>query len=173
MLIVVEGVDGAGKTTLIDSLASHSKRPFWRIQGLNPYRDSAPLESFLRWLKTIPPHVDIVCDRIPLISEPIYGTILRSFDRMEYLGAKEIDEFFQLPHLRIIYCRPSRYKLIDSVQKNPQLAGVVEHLDALLNQYDLRMACLTRTYGIHIRTHDFTVPVKSFDDFFFGGNGQS
>ncbi len=171
MLIVVEGVDGAGKTTLIDRIARECKRPFWRLQGVNPHLPEAPLESLIEWVLEKSPRIDLVCDRFSLISEAIYGMVLRNHNRLsDFLDGETCEKLIKKFVTRIIYCRPNDPTvLFKSSQTHPQLDGVDSNLTKLLELYDHIMASLEKDLGMDVRWYDFTdPPPHDLNKFIFG-----
>lgn len=138
MLIVVEGPDGSGKTSLIQrarqeitgkyfNIISHSCRPLY------PWQISEAVAILPAYAQT-----PTLLDRHPLISEPIYGPILRGESlvpgqwkdpilRRNYLG---------MTVSRLIYCRPPADQILRNLNSRPQLAGVRECLESLIRAYD-------------------------------------
>lgn len=170
MLIVVEGVDGAGKTTLINRLVEEYKQPFWRLQGINPHLPDAPLTRVLDWVSRLSPYVTVVCDRLPIISEPIYGTVLRGENRLakEYTPGQVIS-FLHHYVDRVIYCRPRSFDtLLRSSSVNDQLDGVHSNLTRLVEEYDHLMEEIMVNYATDVRTYDFTNPPADVTNFVFG-----
>lgn len=169
MLVILEGCDGSGKTTLIEQIRKQVKRYFWICRSSHPPTDVHQVWAFLRTFEGRPsPKMGLLFDRHPLISEPIYGPILREIDLLglsrnygkwsRALG-QHLHKIESAPI--IIYCRPSIETIARNVQKNApdQLAGVVERVHSLTDAYDRFFEQLEdRLEGIHLLRYDYTVP---------------
>lgn len=115
-MIVFEGPDGAGKTTLIKQFSEMYDIPVAprvvskdteALVNLQDWVDNSLEEGFQR----------TIFDRYRLISEPIYGPILRDkmqpgFADINWLGER-IQAFYELEPI-IIYCLPS----LETVRRN-------------------------------------------------------
>lgn len=157
MLVVVEGVDASGKSTLLENSREIRGRYFVLLRhSCRPLRPSDV--SQLMTLVAGAWGLDIVLDRHPLISEPIYGPILRGYDLASTLMTKEqIDRRLVKTVDKIIYCRPPADKILHNLDNRPQLAGIRERFDDLLTAYDIRMYELSLI--MKVVTYDYTVPV--------------
>lgn len=146
-MIIVEGPDGAGKSTLRERIqedfnielgprASHSTNG--PVPNLTKWVDHDLMEWGSSPLK--------IYDRYPLISEPIYGTIVRG----------EVDDKFTSSWLRnrinlmrsmslVIWCLPP----LDVVRNNvhdpldPQMNGVQANIDAIWMLYSMHASMWT------------------------------
>ncbi len=164
MIIIVEGMDGTGKTTLVQQLAHRLVvQPGKFVGSLGPsddYRlvlvnrtisEIAELEtaSAEGWFKRL-------YDRFPLISEAVYGPVLRGRNcfgglyyplRRRLLALKTV----------IVYCRPDMEVIQANVQQAPQMSGVLEHFRELLNAYDKLFVELTDSpVNSYITIFDYT-----------------
>lgn len=155
-MIIVEGMDNTGKTSLINGLIE--RRP-----ELRPAKSPGPvtrqsLGYCLEWMvKAIKnPNPNMVYDRYSPISERVYGPVLRQGDQY---GAYTFDLLRltlrrQLP--LIIYCRPPAD--VVTTMSGKQMAGVREHAGVLLNRYDWFMNVIHEMYCIpgHYAVYDWT-----------------
>lgn len=120
-MIIVEGPDGAGKTTLIKYLVEKLELP------VAPRVVSKDAEAMVDLKKWVEDNVSggwqpTIFDRHRLISEPIYGPILRP--RLEE-GFTDVGWFYE--QLRrfyranptIIYCLPPFRQVWENVQDDP------------------------------------------------------
>lgn len=138
-MLIVEGPDGAGKTTLIKQL--RREYDFMLVVSSGPMRTRqrfiASLMLFSYFERSYPTKpvamlpIPIVCDRHPAISEPIYGSLFRQPYIFE-------DEVTLLPSTSIIYCRPPVETIRVGLNANVQLDGVASKLDELVAAYDRR-----------------------------------
>ena len=165
MIIIVEGMDGTGKTTLIQQLAHHlDVKPKKFVKSSGPDEDYrlnliANTISEIKELETASMErgpIKRLYDRFPLISEAVYGPILRGHNcfgglyhplRRRLLALKTV----------IIYCRPDREVIQANVRQSPQMSGVLEHFKDLLDAYDKFFLELTETPGnSYITIYNYT-----------------
>lgn len=170
-LIVVEGCDGSGKSTLLENARIEIRKRYF-VQVRHSCR---PLElgdaiHFMRTVNYAAGRLPVMADRHPLISEPIYGPILR--------GTHLFESHFNYskPHFRyetlrdfvarIIYCRPSLETVRRNIMVNPQLAGVAEKIESLYAAYDQTMEEISRYVSVF--TYDYQLQTVSLEQLFFG-----
>lgn len=167
MYVIVEGPDGAGKTTLIETIRQRISKYFWILRPSHPPRIKYEIDTLLRTLEArYSSAVGFLLDRHPLISEPIYGPILRGTDILEIGGDYAISNSLLQRHVKhtdhsghlIIYCRPPLSTIIENVRRNApqQLGGVVDNTPKLVSEYD-RMILSLEGY-LPIVTYDYTKP---------------
>lgn len=136
-VIVLEGPDGAGKSTLAENIRREAGRRYFVMvrHSCRPltFRDA---DLFSSWVRGLNPNLDAIIDRHPLISEPIYGPILRGVDLLQ--GYSLSDRLAELERRvsRIVYCRPSTDTILRCIHSEPQLQWVVEKIDLLIAAYD-------------------------------------
>jgi len=146
MMIVIEGMDNSGKTTLQRQLQSLlGGEGYITVSKKSP--GPLPGEELVDWthqeLTEMKPGELVIYDRFPIISETVYGTELRNFN--VFLSprvpeetrekAKEAVDLFHRNGPLIIYCRPSKDTIIEFDQRD-QMEGVKENASDLLTQYD-------------------------------------
>lgn len=147
-MIILEGPDGGGKTTLLKELSDH----YFSI----PVHDrasegvSGPVKDLFTWA-----HKDIgswrdkqlhFYDRHPLVSEYIYGPVVRG----------TMDPRFHTTHLRrrlaqrslVIVCLPPLDAVRASVSAERDMPGVTTHIDAIWHLYASLRASWPSTSGI-------------------------
>jgi tRNA uridine 5-carbamoylmethylation protein Kti12 len=129
-MIIIEGVDNSGKTTLCNKLSEAFDLNIWIREG--PVKDKRILvdrirESFLK-------HDDDILDRHPIISEMVYGAVIR---HNNLLGDWEFNYLALLVKQNplIIYCRPPNRKII-KFGRRKQMKGVKERIYRLMDRYD-------------------------------------
>jgi GTPase SAR1 family protein len=149
-LIVVEGPDNAGKSTLVHRLADDLK--LVSVKNYTKPKDEREIVAFVEaMIELYAPHIPRfipILDRFSLISEPVYGPLFR--------GKSVIDPRRSIAMLgalnpRIVYCRPPIDLILDF--KTPQMEGVREKGRALVEAYDAFIA----------KIEDSGVPVLRFD----------
>lgn len=154
-VILIEGMDNSGKTTLVSKLAS--------ITGYTVVHSSGPdkdqVKSWLNWIfLRAEGGEDIIMDRCSLISEQVYGPELRGgsvFQDTEWLGL-----WGRLMELnpKIVYCRPSRETICGTINNREQMEGVADHCLRLVEGYDSFFSYLTESDLAKFWVYDYTKP---------------
>jgi hypothetical protein len=158
-LIVLEGMDGSGKTTLGLGLYEELKLPF--VKTISPVKQG--LKEHVRfhfYLFHMAEEMDIVVDRLSLISHAVYGNALLGKNVLEeYSGYDRlIQKFLQTAPL-IIYCNPPQLNL----DSNPQMSGVKENAKDLMLRYHAIMSGLKCRAGLPVYMYDYTKPATKTD----------
>lgn len=157
-IILVEGVDGSGKTTLIWNLRQQSKTYFWIASSSGRPKTVPELQDAMHWIgQASYLKLPVVCDRFPIISETVYGPILRGSNLLDQLTRRDQANATALLSEvdRVIYCRPPREIVKDNISKIPQMEGVVKRIDDLYDRYDAVMESL-RDDNIYVHGYDYT-----------------
>lgn len=172
-IVIVEGVDGSGKTTLLRDLRKQSKTYFWIASSSRRPQTLVNFQDAIHWIGQAGYlNLPIVCDRFPIISETVYGPILRGsnllnkFNRRDQANATAVLNGVD----RIIYCRPPKEQIAHNLKQNPQMEGVIKHLPALIKRYDDVMDSL-RDDNIKVFHYDYTRFVDKpadLEQLFFG-----
>jgi thymidylate kinase len=157
-LIVIEGPDGAGKTTLIEALRGNSTKYFaiLRASGYPQTAEGRPTHgtefmNAARIFADAMGPIHVVCDRFHAISENVYGPVLRK--RTPELVSSIVQRLLGVDFL--IYCRPPMDRIWANLKKNEQMEGVNEKTDLIVQAYDELMDKLAARRGL-IR-YDYTV----------------
>ena len=139
-MIIIEGPDGAGKSTLIKSLRltnpdlKLAPRPCTSLGG--------PLvgEDLLQWLRDYSLMYGYVYDRHPCISGAVYDSVYsRPVERR--LQQRLHEAFLEaLESARVIYCRPPRREIIRAVNESAQMDSVDRKIHRIIDTYDAIMA---------------------------------
>lgn len=89
-LIIFEGPDGSGKTTLVEKIGTALQARGLHHHG--PYLQDSPARLFNRYSKPLREHTNgaVIYDR-SWLSEPIYGLIKRGKDRLGVPGRRYLD----------------------------------------------------------------------------------
>lgn len=151
-IVIVEGTDGSGKSTLIErARENQSSRYFIRTQA-SRYQPSLKIAfQYLNWIKHKPDDIPVIMDRFHFISDRVYGPILRKEDVF-----KDLPLNFGLQSVSaIIYCRPSREKIIENVNAGTHLAGVRSSIEDLISAYDVLMDKLKEDFHLPIYRYDY------------------
>lgn len=162
-MLVVEGPDGAGKTTLIKTLLQHSDR---QVQARAVTSEQGPVMDLVKWTEY---HVGMtdqyfhtprnrrLYDRFTLISEPIYGPLTRGrladgFDNGEWLAIAWAH--FLRANPVMLFCLPPLEDVKRNIAHLPQMAGVQENIETIYWQYHNTVAVL-RGAGLRVFTYDY------------------
>lgn len=150
-IVVVEGSDGAGKTTLIErAREGQRERYFLTVRASRYPPDVKTAFQYLNWVKH-QRDLDLVLDRIHFISDRVYGPILRNADIF-----KDLPIDFGLQDVgAIVYCRPPLELIAENVRKNLQLTGVPENIERIVNAYDTLME-IVKGRGKKVIKYDYT-----------------
>lgn len=141
--IIVEGVDGAGKSTLISTLVDRIGNMEEVRNEQGPDRD---LESW--WREELDRPASVVTpihDRF-FYSELVYGPILRGHIKVSPHLVESMLWFLRSSAL-LIYARPSDEKLFEKVSNNDQMEGVIDNFQRLTEEYDILMQSEKSWYG--------------------------
>lgn len=147
-MIVIEGVDNSGKSVLGEKLSEFFECPLVHSPGHCP--------EMLDWTeRALQKNTVKFYDRFPLISEAVYGPILRDSDDFESKRGRELLSLFYDKKPMIIYCKPPE-KIIKR-RMGEQMEGVKKHLKLLMDSYDAHMAIL-REFKFLVMRYDYTNP---------------
>lgn len=173
-IVIVEGVDGAGKTRLLHDLRLQTKLYFWvcsssgRPTTLEQLYEAMHLIGQAAYLK-----IPLLCDRFPLISEGVYGPAIRGINLLDRLSRRDREAAATMVMEqvdRVIYCRPPIEVIKANIDRSdlPQMKGVKEHLHDLITRYDDLMESL-RDQNVKVYKYDYTrVQPTSIEQLFFG-----
>jgi hypothetical protein len=137
-VIIVEGPDGAGKSTLVHHLAEKYDIPIAAKvvdEDTKPMIDDLKhwtevnLKKGLQWM---------IFDRHRLISEPIYGPCMGrkaqpGFDDIHWFTGRMID--FTRIHPFIIYCLPAFEVVKSNLADDPKNIAVSSFIEPIYNSY--------------------------------------
>jgi len=134
--IIFEGPDGAGKSYIASYISTVSKIPIYHAGG----PPKTPEEIVERANKMVKMENKIF-DRFPIISEQIYGTIVRDNNPFNFGDLKDIP-------FPVVYCRPFRETLLSSekIEKDykagKHMKSVLEKYEQIIDKYDELMSSL-------------------------------
>lgn len=135
-MIIIEGPDGAGKSTLISSLML--KYPRLKMAPRPCTSLGGPLvgRELVEWLEEYGVMPGYLYDRHQCISGPVYDAVFeRSVDTQAQNTLHSI--FYEvLSGARIIYCRPPKLEIVKAVNESAQLDGVARKIHEVISTYD-------------------------------------
>lgn len=149
-MIILEGPDGGGKTTLLEDLREQYPSIPVHDRASSSGADGGPVVDLFDWVLIDVPTWSSqelsFYDRHPLVSEYIYGPIIR--------GTMD-PRFHTTPHLRrlmrralTIVCLPPLEVVRASVSAERDMSGVTTHIDAIWHSYASLRAFWSSTVGI-------------------------
>jgi len=153
MLIILEGADGSGKTSLATRLRKELKQYCLQL-SFHHLPTLTQIAEVTGWLQHLPPNLPVITDRTHLISEYVYGPILRG-KCLHALNVKQIARWIKPAML--VHCRPNRNALAAGVQHEPQMEGVVNYHKEIIRAYDVLMGDLEKE-GVYVKRYDYTGP---------------
>lgn len=137
-MIIVEGPDGGGKSTLVRKLTTEFNVPQHERAS---HGVAGPVSNLFEWahkdVVTMPDQEISVYDRHPLISEYVYGPICRSTlpPGFTTTTAHALVRMMA-PRVLVVVCRPPNSVLKAAVRPERDMPGVTEHIERIASAYD-------------------------------------
>jgi hypothetical protein len=163
-MIIVEGFDNCGKSTLIKTLEEEFKpEEIVKSPGPVSYRELfvfadkyiSALEK-LRLKNSPLENYPIIHDRFPVFSDQVYGPVLRGINPFAELNEGQwlVARLMRNAPV-LIYCRPSTEKITKFEDGREQMEGVINNALILLGKYDDLMLQWERRGGRHIIRYNY------------------
>lgn len=144
-MIIVEGMDGSGKSTLIPKL---SKDLQLEVASRAVTPEEGPLPGLVKWfwkhVEDPSPEV-LIYDRFPAFSDPIYAGVL---GRGRKIGPAQVLAFRMRVDPFVILCDPGIQTVRTNVLKSPQMPGVAKNVEKLYTQYK-NLPMVSMVYDYH------------------------
>jgi len=149
-MIIIEGMDNSGKSTLAATLSASTGTPIEHSPS-HLVRDGK-FDEWLFWIEwsMLREREHYIFDRHPITSEPVYGPVLRKVDLLS--TTHYLVELQRLEPL-IIFCRPPTENIFNFQKEEAE--GVIEHKVELLHAYDDFMSKLMQA-RFHVHKYDYT-----------------
>ncbi len=159
-MIIIEGIDGVGKTTIAEELEKI---------GYTRYHLTYEEKSEDGYLNILKKDIDrLVLDR-SFVSELVYGPILRNYSRINKTQTENIIRQYQRAHTKMIYLKATKATLLRRRENDIEdLSMLQEYYDKLNASYDKIMQILGRYFSIiEIDTSEISTAevVKIIKDF--------
>ncbi len=152
MIIVVEGCDNSGKSTIAAKLAKRLRGLLIKSEHIPPLNEH--LQEYMEVLQAAEMYGNgvVVSDRHHVVSEPIYGDIIRGGHKLKEVTIKQaLDQISAF-----VYCRPSDELILGTMAERQQMAGVTKNASALLKGYDQFFGSDFEYYRQKVWTYDYT-----------------
>lgn len=130
-MIIITGMDNAGKTTLAEALSKELDLPIIKSPG--EVSENAQKEWVLNQLGSEEEMTDAIYDRFAVIEEMIYGAVLR--DKPNFSINDPYFNLLKKAKPLVIYARPDNYLIFD-FNSREQKEGVIEQAEELLAKFD-------------------------------------
>jgi len=136
-MIIVEGCDNTGKTTLINELCRNNIMLKLNPKGVRP----APREVLIDYLEDTLKgdrwsNLHQIFDRFPLISERVYGMALRGEYVLTEADFNKYDTMMYRMIPLVIYCDRPQHRILASFGDREQLDGVAEKITTIQRLYE-------------------------------------
>lgn len=114
MIIIIEGIDGSGKTTLAKQLSAQTGYPI--IHKSNPKDDVEKLRMMGEYLQLVRGNKNVIFDRC-WYSEMAYGPVMRDKSYISFPQMYELERHAAKAGALIIYCTGPLHVLWNRCQK--------------------------------------------------------
>jgi thymidylate kinase len=160
-IIIVEGPDGAGKTTLIDKIEERALE-FGSVEIINHgayLGESAIGHHYLKSIEMAASFNTVIMDR-SWISEPIYGHVMRGGkNRLPWNDYRFLCNKANEFKAQIIYCLPPMETCLAAWRSRREIEYVDDE-EKMTNVYQLYRASFSDMYIVPKRLWDWTQSVK-------------
>lgn len=149
MLIIIEGVDGTGKTTVCDELKKlsaakvmHAAQPKgdYVQEYIEPLNGYVPVGAYPDGDRTQPTHV--ICDRWHW-GELIYGPLYRGGSILDDDAWVHVNQYLNALGAIIVYLRNDKQTILSRWEQRGEDFAKAEHLDWLMSAYERVAAAST------------------------------
>jgi hypothetical protein len=158
-MLIVEGPDGAGKTTMVNRLEKHLE---WPVSPRVVSKETEGTADLKDWVErnVKKGFQQTIFDRHRLLSEPIYGPVLRGTSQYrEFYDVswftKQMGMFIQAQPI-IIYCLPSIETVMLNLVGDDDNLAVVGSIDRIYRGYVSQYAMLSASDYTATWLHDYT-----------------
>lgn len=161
MIYLIEGPDGGGKTTLVNSIVEKNRGTQLLRRASTSLGGPIDNHEYLEWTVNTLPFLSesrnlFLLDRHPLISEMIYGPILRGKPDMGrspstyYQAMKVLKDHVS----SVILCLPPISVVQENIYQGDQLDGVTSHIEEIYQGY---MELFKSEIFPNVMIYDYTV----------------
>lgn len=154
-LVILEGPDGSGKTTLATRLLKGTGHPLILVKRSGRPANHETLRHQSAWIHSQSEtwNLNVICDRHPLISDGIYAKAVRH-EESPWTAEQVADVLLDYrDDILVIFCRTIEQRMAKAAHVEQQMEGVHNYYHALVNEYDSWMAFF-RGAGLRIVNYD-------------------
>lgn len=156
-MLIIEGPDGAGKTSLVNLFREKGIPQAPRAVG----SDTKPLTDLCDWVDhSLDQGFQFqVYDRHSLISAPIYGPILKGmspqhFGELSWIGPR-LGRLYEINPI-IIYCLPPYEEVFNNIKDDPDNKVIANKIAAIYDAYAARIALDDAYAPCTVKVWDYT-----------------
>jgi DNA polymerase III delta prime subunit len=164
-LIILEGPDGSGKTTLAQELRKELGVYTWLTSSNSKPTESSQIEEVTRWINNTPASIINVVDRHPLISEFVYGSVIRNHVRHSLSFREMALEIGYIQPTLLIHCQVNWRQQNINIDEGDHMEGVDTNIRQLRRTYHQVMQALADN-GLEHLDYDYTNPGNIMDHIF-------
>lgn len=137
MIYIIEGPHGSGKSYLFEAIRKAREEPCLFLTNSGLFKTYEQIEGQVDWLNSAPDGLTIFVDSHPLMSESIYGALMRGKSLIPTAKAHKVKPIGQAT-TAFIYCRPPddvvRKNIFESLEH--QVDGSQNKVPEILELYD-------------------------------------
>jgi len=145
LIIIFEGCDGSGKSSLIKSTASFIQQVGFDVTTIHSpgsigYQGMLDFMNREYYNLELGEHTARLFDRVPPISENIYGPVLRNHSKLPLIPHfTNLIYSLSQHNAYLVYCNPGFREIKQNIKKLPQMVGVKDNIDLIYDYYRTRM----------------------------------
>ncbi len=164
-MIIVEGPDGAGKTTFVHKMQEALRYP---VADRVVDKATNALTDLQEWVENnlYSGFQGVIFDRHRLISEVIYGPLIRPGQNPDFMNrhwlTRSLQELYRIRPV-IIYCLPPRETVHANLTGDDDNAVPAPHIDAIYDLYVARSAmdlASAHKYSPFVDVYDYTTDAR-------------
>lgn len=156
-MIIVEGLDNSGKTTLINKLLEWFPELKLQPKSVGADGTGKDLMGYMVQFLAQPPAdtKNLLFDRFPLFSEAVYGPILRGGMAIMSDLYQQATQQLRYHEPLIIHCQIPLHKVEETFTARQQMKGVKEHLLEINKAYQ-ELMFKARLMDFKVQYYDWT-----------------
>ncbi len=154
-MVIIEGCDNSGKSTLLAKLADGLKLMI--VDNRKRPSGTSDISFFNTKMVELSKHFPLILDRHPVISEPVYGPICRGTSWPEPYYQERILGELRAIGVLIVYCRPKDSTILNFGERE-QMEGVIKNGVKLIQAYDRQIKFVNQFLEVihyDYETHDY------------------
>lgn len=138
MIIILEGPDGSGKTTLAKQLSRQTGYPYEHRS--KPENEEEKAKMMIEYLQMCKSRQNLIVDRC-WYSEMVYGKVMRDQSYIDYTQMYELERMLAKGGAIIIYCTASKAALwMRATQRGEDYITSRDDFNAICEEYEKLMS---------------------------------